>query len=348
MRIVDLRSDTITKPTTKMLEAMVKAEIGDDGFGEDPTVNRLEEMAADTMGKEAGLFCASGTMANLLAIMVHTRPGDGVICDENAHIHQLTMGGTQALAGVLLYTLRTDSMGRLGLQEIEDTINLHPRYPRPKLLVVENTNNLGGGTVLNPQETQATASLARRYGLAFHIDGARIFNAAVAQRVSPKTLTKDCDTVMFCLSKGLGCPIGSLLTGSKNFIKEARRFRKMLGGVMRQVGVVAACGIVALQEMVDRLKEDHQKARRLAEGLDKIRPGMVRLQTVQTNIICFEFSSPKMSCEELIAKLASKGILTIHLKGSLGRMVTHKDVTFEDIDYAIEVMGEVLKACGEC
>ncbi|MFN3467456.1 MAG: GntG family PLP-dependent aldolase [Candidatus Brocadiales bacterium] len=343
MRIVDLRSDTVTKPTPRMLEAMTRAEVGDDGMGEDPTVNRLEEMAAERLGKEAGLFCASGTMANLIAIMTHTRPGDGVICDENAHIHKLTMGGTSAVAGVLLYTLKTNPLGRLSLQEIEDTINLDPRYPRSKLLVVENTNNLAGGTVISPEETGALASLARRYGLKFHLDGARIFNSAIAQSVEPKRLVRDCDTVMFCLSKGLGCPIGSVLLGTRDFIKEARRFRKMLGGVMRQAGVVAACGIVALEEMVDRLKEDHQKAKRLAEGLERIRPGVVHLDTVQTNIVCLRFSSPNMNCRELIGKFASKGVLAIHLEGNLGRMVTHKDITLKDIDYALEVIEGVLK-----
>lgn len=343
MRIVDLRSDTVTKPTPRMLEAMTKAEVGDDGLGEDPTVNRLEEMAAEKMGKEAGLFCASGTMANLVAIMTHTKPGDGVICDENAHIHKLTMGGTTAVAGVSLYTLKADPNGKLSLKEIEDTINLDQRYPRSKLLVVENTNNLAGGTVLNPEEAGALASLVRRYGLKLHLDGARIFNAAIALGVEAKRLTRDCDTVMFCLSKGLGCPIGSVLAGPRDFVKEARRFRKMLGGVMRQVGVVAACGIVALQEMIDRLREDHQKARRLAEGLDRIRKGLVRLETVQTNIVCFESSGSEMGCRELVSRLARKGVLAIHLEGTHGRMVTHKDVTTGDIDYALEVIEGVLK-----
>ena len=343
MRIVDLRSDTVTKPTPRMLEAMTRAEVGDDGMGEDPTVNRLEEMAAERLGKEAGLFCASGTMANLIAVMTHTRPGDGVICDENAHIHKLTMGGTSAIAGVLLYTLKADLLGRLSLQEIEDTINLDPRYPRSRLLVVENTNNLAGGTVLSPEETGALAALARRYGLMSHLDGARIFNSAIAQGVEPKKLARGCDTVMFCLSKGLGCPVGSVLAGPRDFIKEARRFRKMLGGVMRQAGVVAACGIVALEEMVDRLREDHQKARRLAEGLDRIQPGIVHLETVQTNIVCLKFSGPNMGCRELIGKLAKKGVLAIHLQGNHGRMVTHKDVTLEDMDHALGVIEGVLK-----
>jgi threonine aldolase len=342
MRIVDLRSDTVTKPTPRMLEAMTRAEVGDDGLGEDPTVNRLEEMAAERLGKEAGLFCASGTMSNLIAIMTHTRPGDGVICDENAHIHRLTMGGTTALAGVLLYTLKADPMGKLSLRDVEDTINLDPRYPRPRLLVVENTNNLAGGTVLSPKETQDLATLARRYNLRFHLDGARVFNSAIAQGLDSKELTRDCDTVMFCLSKSLCCPMGSVLTGPRDFIKEARRFRKMLGGVMRQAGVVAACGVVALEEMVDRLKEDHLKARRLAEGLDRIKKGMVCQETVQTNIVCFRYSDSQTDCREFVSKLARRGVLAIHLHGTLGRMVTHKDVTMGDIDYALEVIEGVV------
>lgn len=342
MRTVDLRSDTVTKPTPRMLEAMVKAEVGDDGYGEDPTVNQLEEMAAERLGKEAGLFLSSGTMANLVAVMVHTRPGDGLICDENAHLNRLTMGGTAAFAGVHMYPQKIDPQGRLDPKDIEHTLNLDPRFPRARLISMENTNNWAGGVVITPQDTQKIAAVARKYGLSFHIDGARIFNAAIALGVDPKELTRGCDSVMFCLSKSLCCPLGSVLTGSKDFIREARRVRKMLGGGMRQVGVVAACGIVALEEMIERLEEDHKKARRLAEGLARINSAIVDLKTVETNIVCFEFSNQRLSCRELVQILAKKGIRTIHLQGNRGRMVTHKDVNVEDIDYALGVWESVL------
>jgi threonine aldolase len=346
MQIVDIRSDTVTKPTPRMLEAMVKAEVGDDGYGEDPTVNKLEEMAAERLGKEAGLFLSSGTMANLVAVLVHTRPGDAVICDENAHLNRLTMGGTTAFAGVYIYTQKTDRLGRLNPQDIESTLDLDPRFPRASLVVMENTNNWGGGTTISPKETKKIAEIAKKGGLRFHIDGARVFNSALAQGVNVKELTKDCDSVMFCLSKSLCCPAGSILAGSREFIKEARRARKMLGGGMRQVGVLAACGIVALEEMIDRLKEDHKKARRLAEGLARIKPGMVDLETIQTNIVCFEFKNARLGCRELVKILAEKGVRTIHLQNDRGRMVTHKDVTMGDIDYALEVIESVISKHG--
>ncbi|HHT9134689.1 MAG TPA: threonine aldolase family protein [Candidatus Avalokitesvara rifleensis] len=344
MRIVDLRSDTVTKPTLKMREAMGKAVVGDDGFGEDPTVQRLEELASEILGKEAGLFLPSGTMANLVAVLVHTHPGDAVICDENAHLYKLALGGTATFAGVTIFPHRTDSMGRLEPAEIESTINLGPHFPKSTLIVIENTNNLAGGTILTPGETRQIADVAKKHGIPVHLDGARIFNSAMAQHVDAKELTKECDTVMFCLSKGLCCPVGSVLAGPKDFIERAKKVRKMLGGGMRQAGVIATCGIVALEEedMIAGLEEDHKKARHLAEGLARILgPDAVNLDTVQTNIVCFNFSTEGLDCKDLVEVLAKKGVLTIHLYGSRGRMVTHHDVSRDDIDYALEVIEAV-------
>ncbi|MFQ5862497.1 MAG: threonine aldolase family protein [Candidatus Brocadiales bacterium] len=344
MRIVDLRSDTVTKPTPRMREAMVKAVVGDDGFGEDPTVRRLEEMAAEMLGKEAGLFLPSGTMANLVAVLVHTRPGDSIICDENAHLYKLTLGSATAFAGVTILPQHTDAMGRLDPAEVESAINLGPHSPRTTLIVIENTNNLAGGTVLTPEETKQVADVARQYGIPIYLDGARVFNAAVAQGIDVTDLTRDCDTAMFCLSKGLCCPVGSVLVGPKSFIEKARRSRKMLGGGMRQAGVLAACGIVALEEekMIMRLEDDHKKARRLAEGIASINPEAINLNTVQTNIICFDFNMGGLDCRNFVRALAQRGILAIHLYGNRGRMVTHHDVSEDDIDYALEVIESVV------
>ncbi len=344
MRTVDLRSDTVTQPTPRMREAMRKAAVGDDGFGEDPTVERLEALGAEILGKEAGLFLPSGTMANLVAVLVHTRPGDGVICDENAHIYKLTLGGTTRFAGITILPQRTGPTGCLDPVQLESALNLGPHFPRSTLVIIENTNNLAGGTVLTRDDTRQIAEVARRHKIPVHLDGARIFNASVAQGVDAKELTEDCDTVMFCLSKGLCCPVGSILAGSRDFIDKARKVRKMLGGGMRQAGVIAACGVIALEEddMMAPLAVDHKKARRLAEGLARIRPGIVDLNTVETNIVCFEFSSEDMDCKALVESLSERGVRTIHLYGSRGRMVTHNDVSEDDIDYALGVIESVV------
>ncbi|MCQ4574813.1 MAG: aminotransferase class I/II-fold pyridoxal phosphate-dependent enzyme [Candidatus Brocadiales bacterium] len=347
MRVVDLRSDTVTKPTPAMMEAMQKAAVGDDGFGDDPTVKQLEELSAAMLGKEAGLFLPSGTMANLVAVLVHTRPGDAVICDENAHLYKLTLGGTSTFAGVTILPQRTDALGRFSPAQVESTINMGPHFPRSNLVVIENTNNLAGGTVLTPRETGEIARVSRKHGLPVYLDGARIFNSARAQGVDVKELTNDCDTAMFCLSKGLCCPVGSVLVGPVDFIKEARRMRKMLGGTMRQAGVIAACAIVALDEnhgMITRLSEDHKKARRLAEGFRGIMgANSVNLDTVQTNIVCFDIEAQDTDCKTILEKMSERGVLAIHLYGSRGRMVTHHDVSDQDIDYALEVIESVVK-----
>jgi len=339
MRIIDLRSDTVTKPTLKMRQAMMEAEVGDDGFGEDPTTNKFEKMAAERLGKEDALFVASGVMGNLIAIMVYTKPGDGLICDKKAHINTMASGNTAALAGVTICPLDVDESGRFDMEELESCINLDDtRFPKTSLIVLENTNNLAGGTVVTPEETSKIYKIAKKYGLKLHLDGARIFNSAIAQGVDVAELTKDCDSVMFCISKGLASPVGSIIAGTKEFIAEARRKRKMLGGGMRQTGVLAACGIIALEEMIDRMKEDHDNARYLAEGLAGIEGFSINLDTVQTNIIYFKFELPKVSCKRFVEDVSEKGVYTVYLERDYGRMVTHKDLNRSDIDYALEVI----------
>ena len=346
MRIVDLRSDTVTMPTSKMRQVMKDAEVGDDGFGEDPTTNRLEEVAAERLGKEDALFVPSGTMGNLIAIMVHTKPGDGLICDRKAHINTMVSGNTSALTGATICPLDADETGHLNLDELESLINLDDiRFPRTSLIVLENSNNLAGGTVVTPEETAKIYRITKKYGLSLHLDGARIFNSAIFQGVDVAELTEDCDSIMFCLSKGLASPVGSIIAGTKEFIIEARRRRKMLGGGMRQAGILAACGIVSLEEMIDRLTEDHDNAMHLAKGLVGIEGFSIKLKTVQTNIVCFRYELPKLSCREFVENVSKKGIYMVYFEKDYGRMVTHKDLNRSDIDFALEVIEKTVSEC---
>ncbi|GJQ57823.1 MAG: aminotransferase class I/II-fold pyridoxal phosphate-dependent enzyme [Candidatus Scalindua sp. AMX11] len=343
MRIVDLRSDTVTTLTDKMHLAMKKAEIGDDGFGEDRTTNKFEDLAAGRVGKEDALFVPSGVMGNLIAIMVHTKPGDGLICDRNAHINSMASGNTAAVAGITTCPLETDTVGNFDKEELESHINLDQiSTPKTTLLVYENTNNLAGGTVVTPEAAYELSMISKKYGLRIHLDGARIFNSSVAQGVEVAELTRYCDSVMFCISKGLSSPVGSILAGSKDFITQARRFRKMLGGGMRQTGVLSACGIISLEEMVGRLGEDHDNARLLAEGLAKIDGFYIAMETVQTNIIRFTFNLPKLNCRKLIEDLERRGVRAIYFNGNFGRMVTHKEIKRADILYALEEVQNIV------
>ncbi len=338
MRTVDLRSDTVTRPTLKMRQAMKDTEVGDDGFGDDPATNRFEKMAADCVGKEEALFVPSGTMGNLIAIMVHTKPGEGLICDRFAHINTMVAGNTAALTGTTICPLDVDESGNFNLDELESNINRNNiHFPRTSLIVLENSNNLAGGTVVTSEETSEIFSIAKKHNLRFHLDGARVFNSAIAQGVNTVELTRDCDSVMFCLSKGLASPVGSIIAGTRAFIKEARRIRKMLGGTMRQTGILAACGIISLDEMIDRLAEDHDNARYLANGLEGIDGFSIKLKTVQTNIICFKFELPRLSCKEFVDNVSEKGVYVVHLYKDFGRMVTHKDLNKSDVDHALEV-----------
>jgi threonine aldolase len=315
---------------------MFEAEVGDDVFGDDPTVNRLEVMAAQKMGKEAALFTASGTMTNLIAVLTHTQHGNEIILGSESHIFWYEVGGAAALGGVVMRTVPNDNNGQLALDDIEkairDKTNIH--YPETTLLCLENTHNRCGGAVLTAEYTQSAIQLAHDHGLKVHLDGARIFNAAVALGVPVVELTKGADSVGFCLSKGLSAPVGSLLCGNKEFIERARKKRKMLGGGMRQVGVIAAAGIVALETMIDRLAEDHANARKLAEGLRQIKSITITQEKVPTNIVMFDLA-PSLPVDRFITKLASAGIKFTGRGGSSFRAVTNRMVNAADIDYAL-------------
>ena len=336
MKIIDLRSDTVTHPTDEMRKAMFDVEVGDDVYGEDPTVNSLENMAASKMGKEAALFTASGTMSNVLSVLTHTRPGNEVIMGSEAHVFWYEVGGAAALGGLVMRTVANDINGQMALVDIEKAIrskNIH--FPETTLICLENTHNRCGGAVLTPEYTASVTRLAHSRGLKVHLDGARIFNASVALNVPASELAKDVDSVCFCLSKGLSAPVGSLLCGTREFIEQARKRRKMLGGGMRQAGVLAAAGIVALEQMIDRLADDHANARRLAEGLADTPGFVVDLDRVQTNIVFFELDpSVKVSADvvtqrmlEQKVKLISPGV---HFRRF--RAVTHAWVDRADID----------------
>ena len=343
MAIVDLRSDTVTLPSPEMRQAMYMAELGDDVFGEDPTVNRLEELAAELMGKEAALFVVSGTMGNLVSLLTHCRRGDEAILGNLSHTFNYELGGAAALGGIQFMVLPNERNGMLkpaevgaGIRSLED---IH--YPRSRLVCLENTHSLCGGVVLSAVQTKSIADIAHRHGLALHLDGARIFNAAVALGVDVKELVEEADSVMFCLSKGLGAPVGSMVVGSAEFIQEARRMRKMVGGGMRQAGVIAAAGIFALETMTERLAEDHINARALGDGIAEI-PGLsIDLETVQTNMVFFGLGREDMTQQDLVDALGERGVKILVLGGRL-RAVTHYGIGAEDIQVVLGALREVM------
>lgn len=344
MRIIDLRSDTITRPTPAMRRAMAEAEVGDDVFGEDPTVNRLEEMAAERMGKEAGLFVASGTMGNLVCLLTHCGRGDEVLLGDRSHTFVYEQGGSAALGGVHPRTLPNEPDGTLDLGHIEAAIrpdNIH--FPRTRLIVIENTHNRCSGSPLTPQYMRGVAEIARRHDLKVHVDGARIFNAAVALGVDASDLVSEADSVMCCLSKGLAAPVGSLVCGGRAFIREARRARKVVGGGMRQAGVIAAAGIVALTEMVDRLAEDHANAQRLAEGLANAKGVSVDPGSVRTNIVYLDITREGLLSAHLAEQLAREGVLLLPTGPRQLRAVTHYHITPDDVDDAVQIIRRVVK-----
>jgi threonine aldolase len=343
MKPIDLRSDTVTLPTPAMREAMYRAELGDDVFGEDPTVNRLQEMAAERVGKEAALLVVSGTMANLVSVLAHCDRGDGIILGDQSHILLNEGGGSAALGGAYLRVVPTQPDGKLDPAVIEKAIPVPDvHHPRIKLVCLENTHNYCGGTVLDAQYTASIADLAHRHGLSLHVDGARIFNAAVALGVPARALAAPADSIMFCLSKGLSCPVGSVICGSTEFINRALRMRKMVGGGMRQAGVLAAAGIVALEQMVDRLQEDHDNARILAQGIAEI-PGLkVDLSSVQTNIVFFDFVANRMTVDQFVGGLREQGVWMLALGPSRLRAVAHYGIEKADIEQALQVMRRVL------
>ena len=338
---IDLRSDTVTHPTPAMREAMARAEVGDDVFGEDPTVRRLESMAAELMGKEAAVFVASGTMGNLTCLLAHCQRGDEAIVGSEAHLLHHEVGGAAGLAGIQLRPVPNDVRGWLDLDAVEGTIrgeNIH--FPRTALVCLENSHNRCGGGVLTPEATAEIARLAHRSGAAVHLDGARIFNAAVALGLPASRLSAEVDSVTFCLSKGLAAPVGSLVCGSADFIARARKARKALGGGMRQVGVIAAAGVVALESMIERLAEDHEHARLLAQGLAQIPGVRIDPDRVQTNIVVFDVDDGA-ACRR---RLGDVGVLATGFGPSRVRMVTHYGISRRDIDEALERMRSVAAA----
>lgn len=336
---IDLRSDTVTTPTPEMRRAMAEAEVGDDVYGEDPTVNRLQERAAEIFEKEAALFVPTGTMGNQIAVKVHTQPGQEVIVEERGHILNYEMAMLAVLSGCLPRPLRGDR-GRLTWSQIEAVLSPDVYYrARTGLIALENTHNMAGGTVMTAEQTRIVAAEAHARALPVHLDGARIFNAAAALGASVSDLSRDCDSVMFCLSKGLSAPAGSVLLGSRPFIEEARRVRKMMGGGMRQTGVLAAAGLVGLESMPERLHQDHENARLLADALTELAGFRVDLDSVQTNIVIVDLEN--QTSADLLQKLKERGILAGPTSPHQIRFVTHKDVRREDILRVIEGLGTV-------
>lgn len=345
MGTIDLRSDTVTLPTPAMREAVYRAELGDDVFGEDPTTNRLEKMAAERMGKEAALLVVSGTMGNLVCTLTHCRRGEEVILGDRSHTFLYEAGGMSTLGGIHPHTLSNQPDGTMRLEDIEGAIrgnNVH--FPRTRLICLENTHNRCYGSALTSEYIDSVAALAKEHGLSVHLDGARIFNAAVALGIDVKELTANVDSLSFCLSKGLSAPVGSVVCGSSEFIAEARRARKVLGGGMRQAGVIAAAGIKALEEMVDRLAEDHENARRLAEGVAGIGGLSIEPAKVQTNIIYFELDEERMTPTELVTELNKTGVKLLAVGPRRLRAVTHYGISAKDIDLTVKALGEVMKA----
>jgi len=344
MKIIDLRSDTVTLPTDEMREAMMKAKVGDDVYREDPTVNELEELAASIFNKEAALFVVSGTMANQVSIMTYTQRGDEVIVGKNSHIYNYEVGAMAALSGVQAFPLN-DENGMFSLDELESAIrseNIH--FPKTALITLENTHNRAGGVALSKEYIDEVANIADKYGIPVYLDGARIFNACIALAISPAKMVERVDALMFCLSKGLSAPIGSVIVGKRDFIERARKMRKRLGGGMRQAGVIAACGIVALNKMVDRLKEDHENAELLAKELSEVKGIIVEPVAVRTNMVYFMLLPGAIDAPELAKRLLERGIKIGVVSKRRVRLVTHKDVLKEDVIEAAKAIKEVVES----
>ncbi len=337
--MIDLRSDTVTKPPLAMREAIAAAEVGDDVFEEDPTVQRLEQAAAERLGKEAGLLTASGTMGNLVALLTHASPGDEVILEADSHIFNYEAGGAARVAGLMprLVSGRRGTFDSKQLAAVLRPDNIH--FPPTTLVCMENTHNASGGSVLDQPTVQETAAYARERGLALHLDGARIFNAAAAADVEPAELCEPFDSVMFCLSKGLAAPVGSVLVGSRGFIQKARQRRKLLGGGMRQAGVIAAAGIYALEVMAKRLTEDHRRARCLADALTGL--GLTVMNEVATNIINIRLSGD-LSAYALLSAWRSAGVAALPRDEKNIRLVLHYEISDDDVTAAVAALAQIL------
>ena len=342
--MIDLRSDTVTVPTPEMLRAMMSAEVGDDVYGEDPTASRLEAMAAELLGKEQAVFVPSGTMANQVSMKVWTRPGDQLLADMESHVYRHEAGAPAALSGVT-FGLIEGERGILSAQQVEEAIlpdDLH--CPRTRLVVIENTHNGGGGTVYPVRTVREIGQLCRQRGIVLHMDGARLLNACVAEGVEVTAYTEHVDSVTLCFSKGLGCPVGSVTAGSQGFARAARRVRKMLGGGMRQIGYLAAAAIYALEHNVDRLKEDHDNARALAEGIAGVQTLHLRGEP-PTNMVYFDVLDP-LTPGGVLSSLQDKGVLVLNTGGATFRAVTHLGITRQDIDRAVRALREAAAGTG--
>jgi threonine aldolase len=342
-RLIDFRSDTVTRPTPEMRKAMFEAPVGDDVLGEDPTANALQEKAAALLGKEAVLFVASGTMGNQLSIKAHTQPGDDVIIEAGGHAMNFEGGSSAVLSSVQFSTI-PGNRGVFDADQVEAAIRVEDvHYPVSRLVIIENTHNRGGGTVFPLKNILRIREVASRRGLRMHMDGARLWNACVASGISPKEYAAPFDSASVCLSKGLGCPVGSLVAGSKDFIKRVHRFRKMVGGGMRQIGFLAAAGIYALDHHIDRMEEDHRKAKKLAQGLAGIKNVIIHPEEVETNILFFDVSPAERTAHEVAAALLEKGVRVHPTAKTRIRCVAHLDVSSDDIDRALEVIAGVMK-----
>ena len=340
-KIIDLRSDTVTKPSEGMRKAMYEAEVGDDVYKEDPTANELESFSAELLGKEAALFVPSGVMGNQICLNVLTNPGDEVICEKDAHIFQYESGSPAALSGIQL-SLIEGTKGIFSPEQVESFIRPASAYymARTKVIEVENTHNRAGGTINPIENIDSLSKLAKKYNLYFHLDGARIWNASIETGILPSEYAAHFDTVSCCLSKGLGAPIGSIIAGKNDFIKEAFRVRKAWGGGMRQVGVIAAAGLYALKNNIGRLKEDHEKAKKLAYILAELKNIQVDLSSVETNIVMF--SVVKLKVEDFLKKCGENGLLLGTGKVGIIRAVTHMDVSFEEINHAAKIIEKIV------
>ncbi len=336
---IDMRSDTVTKPTEAMIKAMANAEVGDDVFREDPTVNRLEQMAAERLGKEAALFVTSGTQGNQVAVLTHCHNGDEVILEAESHLFVFEGGALAALAGVQTRTL-TGVRGALLPEQVERAIRKKDIHnPRTTLICLENTHNRAGGAIITPEQMAAVYQVARTYGIPLHLDGARLFHSAVALRQDVQVFTQYADTVQICLSKGLSAPVGSLLAGPRDYIEEARWWRKKLGGGMRQAGYMAAAGIVALTEMVERLDEDHAHAAMLEKGLLQL---SFDVRPVETNIILLDTKRSGFTAEQLIEKWEQKGLYALEFGKYVIRLVVHRHIGEQDVKRALSIIESVL------
>jgi threonine aldolase len=339
--VIDLRSDTVTRPSPAMRQAMAAAEVGDDVFGEDPTANRLQEQVAELLGKEAALFVPSGVMGNEIAVKCHTRPGDEVICEAGCHIYNFESGAAPFLSGVQFRAI-PGQRGVITVEQVEEAINPPPdHFPRTSLITVENTHNSAGGTIFPLAELERLYSLAKKRSLKLHLDGARIWNAAIAAGVPVKEYARHCNSISVCFSKGLGAPVGSAVAGSKEFISEAHRLRKLFGGGMRQVGILAAGALYALEHNRDRLRDDHRNARLLAEALVEIPKIKLDLEAVQTNIVIFDVGETGRTAAEVVQKLQEHGVLVLPFGSARIRAATHLDVSAQDVQRAVEVFKKV-------